>query len=254
MEINHINNYNNIKFNSDEVINISPKKNNEYIKKHKKIHDDFFFDEIQQKNKNIIKNENIIKNDNDINENYKELKQEFNNFLENVLLGTTKIKNIIKKIDKQIQKNDIIKDKINIKKTSLNKDKGFAENKSVPKSIRIFFNLEETIKMPRTKVGGLFQEYLKKNNLKGHMNEKNKIDKRIYIFDDKLAKLFNITNEQKNKINSCISSKVEYPNGYNFYNYQTWIKKLYDEDDKQDNKNNKENNQCNNDILYSKII
>ena len=112
----------------------------------------------------------------------------------------------------------------------LSKEKGFAETKNIPKSIQLFFNLDKETKMARTKIGGLFQDYLKKNNLKGNVNEKNKIDKRIYKFDEKLSKLFNVSEEQKNKINFSISSKTEYPNGYNFYNYQTWIKKLYDEE------------------------
>ena len=235
MEFTHINNTKNINLIFDELTN--PTENNENLKKHKKIHNEEFLNILEQP-----KNENVIKND--INENYKELKQEFNNFLENVLSGTTKIKNIIKKIDKQIQKNDNIKEKQLIKKNISSKEKGFAETKNIPQSIQIFFCLEEKTKMARTKVGGLFQDYLKKNNLKGNINEKNKIDKRIYKFDDKLAKLFNVTEQQKNKINSCISSKTEYPNGYNFYNYQTWIKKLYEE----------KNINITDDKLYTKII
>ena len=59
------------------------------------------------------------------------------------------------------------------------------------------------------------------------MSLKNKIDKRIYRVDDGLVKLFNLSNDEKNKINSCSSSDIKYPNGFNFYNYQKWIKKLY---------------------------
>ena len=59
------------------------------------------------------------------------------------------------------------------------------------------------------------------------MSLKNKIDKRIYRVDDGLVKLFNLSNDEKNKINSCLSSDIKYPNGFNFYNYQKWIKKLY---------------------------
>lgn len=183
--------------------------------------------QILKKNQDSEQEINAVKNE--LNDDYKELKKEFNNFLENILNGTTKIKNIIKKIDKQIQKNDLAKNKKNIKKKNINKDKGLAENKNVPKSIQLFFNLEEGIKMPRTKIGGLFQKYLTKNELKGNLNAKNKIDKRIYRFDDKLAQLFGINQEQMLKINTCSSSEIKYPNGYNFYNYQTWIKKLYEE-------------------------
>jgi hypothetical protein len=178
----------------------------------------------------LDKNKSQIKNDNDISDDYKELKKEFNNFLENVLIGTTKIKNILRKIDKHINKNEINKMKLKNKNTTINKDKGFAEEKNVPKQIQLFFNLENDIKMPRTKIGGLFQDYLKKNNLKGNIGEKNKIDKRIYRLNNELAKLFNVSEEQMIKINSCSSSKIKYPDGYNFHNYQTWIKKIYDEE------------------------
>ena len=177
--------------------------------------------------KNKIKNE-----DDNFYEDYNELKNVFNNFLENVLNGTKEIKTIIKKIDKQTYKNDVNK-KNQIKKDIIvKKEKGFAEEKLVPEPIQIFFNLEKGIKMSRTKVGGLFQEYLKKNNLKGNINEKNKIDKRIYKIDNELAKLFGLSKEEMEKINSCSSSTIKYPNGYNFSNYQTWIKKIYNENEK----------------------
>ena len=217
--MNNINfkNYN-INYDTNEYISIIPKNNNEDNKSNKIltinkiINGDNIINELLQKNKNQIKNENNIYED------YKELKKEFNNFLENVLIGTTKIKNIIKKMDKQTHK----------------KDKGFAEEKVVPKPIQLFFNLEQGTKMPRTKIGGLFQDYLRKNNLKGNIGEKNKIDKRIYKFDNSLSKLFGISEEQMLKINSCSSSKIKYPNGYNFHNYQTWIKKIYDEENNSD--------------------
>ncbi len=94
----------------------------------------------------------------------------------------------------------------------------------------MFFNLEPNLKLSRTEVGKLFQDYIQKNNLKGNINIKNKIDKRIYKLDDKLTKLFNLTEEEKNTINLCSSSNVKYPLGFNFYNYQRWIKKLYTEE------------------------
>jgi hypothetical protein len=210
----------NVDYDSNDYINIIPKKTEDI--KTDKILIDNNIEEISEKNKNQIKNEN------DIYEDYKDLKKEFNNFLENVLIGTTKIKNLLKKIDKQMYKNEIIKIKQINKKNVINKDRGFAEEKIVPKSIQIFFDLEQEVKMSRTKIGGLFQDYLKKNNLKGNIGEKNKIDKRIYKLDNKLAKLFGVSEEQMVKINSCTSSKIKYPNGYNFHNYQTWIKKIYD--------------------------
>lgn len=48
--------------------------------------------------------------------------------------------------------------------------------------------------------------------------------------DTRLEKLFGVSDEQMIKINYCSSSKIKYPNGYNFHNYQTWIKKIYDEE------------------------
>jgi len=184
-------------------------------------------------NKTLQKNKNKIKNEDGENfyEDYIELKKAFNNFLENVLTGTKEIKNIIKKMDKHTYKNDINKKKQIKKNISVKKEKGFAEEKMVPEPIQIFFNLEKCVKMSRTKVGGLFQEYLKKNNLKGNINEKNKIDKRIYKIDDNLAKLFGLSKEEIENINSCSSPIVKYPNGYNFSNYQTWIKKIYNENE-----------------------
>ena len=223
---------NNVDCDDTEYINVIPNNKNH----NNNVIDNNIIDNILINNDNnpiiqtLDKNKSQIKNDNDICDDYKELKKEFNNFLENVLIGTTKIKNIIKKIDKHINKNEINKMKLKNKNTTINKDKGFTEEKNVPKQIQLFFNLENDIKMPRTKIGGLFQDYLKKNNLKGNIGEKNKIDKRIYRLNNELAKLFNVSEEQMNKINSCSSSKIKYPNGYNFHNYQTWIKKIYNEE------------------------
>jgi hypothetical protein len=198
---------------------------NKNLETNKNLDSNIILNEIFQKNKNKIKNE-----DDNFYEDYNELKKVFNNFFENVLNGIKEIKNIIKKMDKQTYKNDINKKK-QIKKTSVKKEKGFGEEKLVPEPIQIFFNLEKNEKMSRIKVGGLFQEYLRKNNLKGNINEKNKIDKRIYKIDDKLSKLFGISKEDVEKINSCSSSTIKYPNGYNFSNYQTWIKKIYNENE-----------------------
>lgn len=224
-----------IKYENDEYIKIIPNKKN--IVENEKLHNyddnDKYLNINENLSSNIILNEILQKNktkseDKNLYDDYIELKKVFNNFLENVLTGTKEIKNIIKKIDKHTYKNDTNKKKL--KNTiCVKKEKGFAEEKLVPEPIQIFFNLEKGIKMSRTKVGGLFQEYLRKNNLKGNINEKNKIDKRIYKIDDKLAKLFGISKEDMDKINSCSSSTIKYPNGYNFSNYQTWIKKIYNE-------------------------
>jgi acetone carboxylase gamma subunit len=188
-----------------------------------------------EENKNILlnikksenlkkKNLNEIESDNNIINNYKELIKDFNDFNESTLKGIIKLKNSIKKIEKTLLKTNIKKK--NIK----SKDWGFTEQRVIPKSIELFFNLDSNSKLSRTEIGSFFQDYIEKNNLKGNINIKNKIDKRIYKVDDKLAKLFNLTEEDKNKINSCSSPKIKYPNGFNFYNYQTWIKKLYIED------------------------
>ena len=173
----------------------------------------------------------IKNNENDIYENYKELQKEFNILSDNISIGTTKIKNIIKKIEKQLNKNELIEKKNKNKNKKQIKDKkdcGFAESKSVPESLELFFNIEHGSMMSRTKIGGLFQEYIKKNNLKGNSNINNKIDNRIYRMDDKLAKLFDVSNEDIVIINSANSSNIKYPLGLNFFNYQKWIKKLYE--------------------------
>lgn len=219
-----------IKSEDDEYIKIISNKKN-IIENNK-------FNINNDKNKNLNFDSNTMLNeifkknkneDDNFYEDYNELKKVFNIFLENVLTGTKDIKNIIKKMDKHSYKNNMYKKKQIKKNILVKKDKGFAEEKLIPEPIQIFFNLEKDIKMSRTKVGGLFQEYLKKNNLKGNINEKNKVDKRIYKIDDKLAKLFGLSKEEMEKINSCSSSTVKYPNGYNFSNYQTWLKKIYNE-------------------------
>ena len=137
-----------------------------------------------------------------------------------------KLKNSMKKIEKIILKKTN-KNKKNILK---NNDWGFTEQRTIPKSIIIFFNIESNSKLSRTEIGGMFQNYIQQNNLKGNINLKNKLDRRIYKLDDKLSKLFNLSEEEKNKINTSNSSIIKYPNGFNFYNYQTWIKKLYTEE------------------------
>ena len=156
---------------------------------------------------------------------YKELLKDFNEFNDNTLKGLVKLKNSMKKLEK-----NIIKTSTKNPKNKKKNDWGIAEQRNVPKSIEIFFNLESGTKYSRNQIGGLFQDYIAKNNLKGNLNAKNKIDNRIYKLDDKLTKLFKLSNDEKNKINSCLSSSVKYPNAFNFYNYQTWIKKIYIEE------------------------
>jgi hypothetical protein len=189
---------------------------------------------LEKKNKNIIvNNSDTCKNNcKEVNNSevlvlYKELVDDFNNFNDLTIKGLFKLKSDIKKIEKII-----LKISSGDKKKSLNKnnDWGFTEQRSIPKSIEIFFNTQPNEKLSRTSVGKLFQDYIQKNNLKGNLSLKNKIDKRIYKFDDKLAKLFGVSDNEKKKINECVSSNVKYPNGFNFYNYQRWIKKLYLED------------------------
>ena len=177
-----------------------------------------------------------------------ELTNDLNNLNEIFLKEMNKIKNKIKNIEK-------ITNKINNKKKKKEKkaDWGFAEEKNVPIPIQIFFNLKSNCKYPRTEIGGMFQNYIEQNNLKGNLNSKNKLDKRIYRFDDKLAKLFGVHEEQKNTINSCTSSNIKYPNGFNFYNYQTWIKKIYVDDDNKKNIINEPNN-SKDDLILMNII
>jgi acetone carboxylase gamma subunit len=156
---------------------------------------------------------------------YNDLVKEFTDFNDLTTKGLLKLKLSIKKFEKVINKSSL-----NKKKNVKNNDWGFTEQRVIPKSIELFFNIKQNSRLSRTDVGGLFQEYIQKNNLKGNINVKNKLDKRIYKVDDKLSTLFGLSNDQKNKINSCNSSNIKYPYGFNFYNYQTWIKKLYVEE------------------------
>lgn len=184
------------------------------------------------------KNKNMIGNNFDTNKNnsrevngsevlvlYKELVDDFNNLNDLTIKGLFKLKSDIKKIEKLILK--ISSEDKKKKSSSKKNDWGFTEQRLIPKSIENFFNIQSNLKLSRTNVGKLFQDYIQKNNLKGNLSLKNKIDKRIYKFDDKLAKLFGVSDDEKKKINECVSSNIKYPNGFNFYNYQRWIKKLY---------------------------
>lgn len=207
--------------------NLIIENNDIYIEKSKQIQK-ILSDTNSLSNNNLIQN---IKNDinlenDDLMKYYKELVKEFNEYNEILMKDTNKIKNKIKNFEKIINKN------INKKmKKEKNNNCGFAEKKKVPKSIQLFFNLDTNSKYPRTEIGGKFQNYIEQHNLKGNINNKNKNDKRIYKFDNNLSKLFKITEEQQNKINSCKSSNIKFPDGFNFYNYQTWIKKLYTDDE-----------------------
>lgn len=164
---------------------------------------------------------------------YKDLVKEFNDFNDVTIKGLLKLKLSIKKFEKIINKSSLNK-KTNFK----NNEWGFTEQRIIPKSIELFFNIKQNSKLSRTDIGKLFQEYIKDNNLKGNINCKNKLDKRIYRVDDKLSKLFRLSDEEKNKINSCNSSNIKFPHGFNFYNYQTWIKKIYIEEFSDDKKSN----------------
>ena len=156
---------------------------------------------------------------------YKDLVKEFNDLNDITIKGLIKLKLSIKKFEKIINKTSSIK-KSNLK----NNDWGFTEQRIIPNSIELFFDIESDSKLSRTDIGRLFQEYIEKNNLKGNINSKNKLDKRIYRLDDKLSKLFTLSEDEKNKINLCNSSDIKYPHGFNFYNYQKWIKKIYIEE------------------------
>lgn len=233
MEVNYINN---IKDSKLDILNTSSPKNFEKKKNNKIIFNDDKIDKIIQEtilqsNNDIINNINIqenIKNKNEINnyENYLELKKIFNNFSENTINEINKIKNILKKMDKPMEKNFLLSEKKKNKNIE-NKEKGITKKTDIPKSIILFYNLKENSIKSRIEIGKLFQKYLDDNSLKGNLNNNNKIDKRIYRLDDKLSKLFNISDKEKEKINSCSSHQIKYPNGFNLYNYHTWIKQLY---------------------------
>lgn len=151
---------------------------------------------------------------------YKEILNDFCELNENTTKSINKIKNNMKKMEKLIVKSVVQKKKIP-------NDWGFAEQRQVPKTIEVFFNLQANSKISRTAIGKLFQDYISKNNLKGGVGLKNCPDKRIYKMDDNLTKLFGLSSDDKNKINNANSPKIKFPDGFNFYNYQQWIKKLY---------------------------
>lgn len=226
----------NVNTNTNTILNIKginlESENNELIIN--KDQNNFEKKKIFNKNDNlsskIILNES--NNNNDFFLLYKDLVKEFNEFNDTTIKGLIKLKLSIKKFEKIINKSSSNK-KTNLK----NNDWGFTEQRIIPKSIELFFNIKPDSKLSRTDIGKLFQEYIEKNNLKGNINSKNKLDKRIYRLDDKLTKLFNLSENEKNKINSCNSSDIKYPYGFNFYNYQKWIKKIYIEEFSDDNKN-----------------
>lgn len=162
---------------------------------------------------------------NELVEEHKKIMKKIKNFEIRTNKEIIEIYSDMKKFEKNLIKNETKNNKKNIK----NNDWGISEKKDIPIKIVEFFNIEPNSKLSRTIIGGLFQNYLKNNNLKGNINLKNKLDNRIYKMDDKLIELFGLTQQDKEKINNSNSSKTNYPDGFNFYNYQTWIKKIYNE-------------------------
>ncbi len=103
---------------------------------------------------------------------------------------------------------------------------GFSESTIVPNDLKILLNIQENT-LPRTTLTKKVYDYIEANNLKSPLN------KRILRVNEQLAKALNLTNEQVEKINNSNNQKDK--EGLNFYNIQTWIKKLY-----ADNKNIKQ--------------
>jgi chromatin remodeling complex protein RSC6 len=151
---------------------------------------------------------------------------------------------IKKKITKYHEKTDkIIDKKINRKKNDKNQT-GININADVPQSLKDLFNITENDKVPRTKISKLLHKYLKDNNLKYSEN------KQIYRVDDNLKKIFNLSDEQVQYINSTTMKKPflkkyktdaendealkkyneefkEFDRGFNFFNLQTYLKNVY---------------------------
>ncbi len=124
------------------------------------------------------------------------------------------LKKVLKNYSKSINK----KTKGKKNQTGNRTPTGFEETYIVPPSLRELFDIKEE-KMPRTKVTGKFYEYVEKNGLK------TKDNKRIMRVDDKLAKALELTSEQVQKINNSNNQKdIE---GLNFFTAQSWIKRLY---------------------------
>ena len=152
---------------------------------------------------------------------------------------------------KTLKKNDIIAKKKLIKyneyimkvcNKKLNNKKiikrtGISANSNVPIEFKILFNLEDNLNLPRTSIAKLLHNYLNTNNLKSVDNN------HIYKVDEKLKKIFKLSDEQFKYINETTKMKPtkkkfpikedydnemnEFKKGFNFFNFQSYLKIVY---------------------------
>ena len=126
------------------------------------------------------------------------------NYLEQKRLEK-EIRDLLPLHKKEIKQASKHKKNINAKKT------GFALKNDVPESIKNFFDLDDE-PMSRTDISKLFYKYFRENDLQ---DEK---DKRNINTNKDLRKLFEMSKEDKLTI----------------YNFNTWLKKLYNQDKNND--------------------
>lgn len=92
------------------------------------------------------------------------------------------------------------------KKQAKSRQTGFALKNDVPQKIRDFFEIDDE-PMSRTDISKLFYQYFRENNLQDQK------DKRNINTNSSIRKLFGMTKQDK----------------LTMYNFNTWLKKLYDE-------------------------
>ena len=162
---------------------------------------------------------NLQKNDDDnlFIELYNEINKKIIKHQEISNKNLNEIRNDLKKLSKLYQKKKYTKKE--------REPIGISALTKVPNNFKNLLNLDERT-LSRTEITKYIYDYIKNNNLQGSLNDKNKLDKRIYHVNDKLSIAFELTKEEIDYINSSKNSKDIH--GLNFYNIQSWIKKIYD--------------------------
>jgi hypothetical protein len=130
-----------------------------------------------------------------------------------------------------------------LKKRTTKKSTGFAGTSKVPTKIAKFLKLGENETMSRTQVTSQIYSILKKRGL----YDEN--DKRILHVDDEVMELFGLDKS----VNNVTDARD--PNGLTFYNFQTHIKQIYNDEETNDkiiinkdkNKDKKKNKKKNKD-------
>jgi hypothetical protein len=170
-------------------------------------------------------------------EEYKELIEYFNRQKKEDIEAKKSLKRFYEKYIKQLNRK--YKSKKQDKKD--NKHTGISAECDVPEQFKQLFNLEKDSKIPRTTIAKLLHKYLQDNHLKLDTN------KQIFRVDDKLQKIFGLTKEQVDYINSTTQTKPtrkqfeneddynremeQFNKGFNFFNFQTYLKIVYGDKD-----------------------